>query len=292
MIGRGIGIGLGVFAVLSALCVLTPLRAPLLAVAGREIPALEYRLQVQRDSMDALQMRSSDTRLSPAERAALDHVQSDYVATRERLDARARMNARLTLLGIFAALQELFPWLLAFGLALPVFGGLIGAQVQQTPKRRAPVPVTPPADFAPPSVPLDRPRVVVPPVTTPTPPPPPRPVRPAYVHPAAAAATPPATPPASAPPAPVPSAPSSVMRPLPGSPVVLPESIVSVPVSPSAPPTSSSVETPSENPSQDWGFRHQPTPLESRPRNKLPPVRSPHVLDDASAADDETLPAS
>ena len=137
---RGIGIGIGVFALLSAVCLLTPLRKPILAVAGRDTPALEYRLQTQRDTLDALQTRASGARLSPAERASLESVRDAYVATRERIDARDRMNSRLTLLGLFDWIRELFPWLLAFGLALPVLGGLIGAQVTASPSRPATAP--------------------------------------------------------------------------------------------------------------------------------------------------------
>jgi hypothetical protein len=257
---RGFGIGAAVFVLLSALCLLTPLRSPLLAVAGRDTPALEYRLQAQRDTMDALQARASGSRLSPAERASLERVQNDYVATRERIDARARMNARFTLIGLFDWVLELLPWLLAFGFALPVFGGLIGAQMSAqrvaSAARPAPAPSSPPpSSYAPPSVPLDPPRPVPPPLRPASAPAAAKPVRQAYVHPAVAAAAAPASPPAATAP---PSPPPTAARPLPGSPVVMP---------PAAAP-----------PPQDWGFRHQPTPLENRPRAKQPPVRSPHTL--------------
>jgi hypothetical protein len=251
---RGAAIGFGIFALLAAVCLFTPLRQPLLAVAGLETPALTYRLQAQRDTMDALQTRASVRHLAPAERAALE---------------RARMNARFSLFGLFDWIRELFPWLLAFGLALPVLGGLIGAQVGANngafradgnlPLR---APHGTPDAVNPPSVPLDRPRPVPPP---PPAAPPGTPVRQAYVHPAVAAATAPGkggeTPPL----------PSAAQRPLPGSPVILPPDIVA-PAAPSA--------APDEPPSQDWGFRHPPTPLETRPRPKMPPVRSPHALDE------------
>jgi hypothetical protein len=263
-IGRGIGIGFGVFALLSALTLLTPLRAPLLASAGRDTPALAYRLQAQRDTMDALQQRASETQLSPAERASLEQVRNDYVATRERIDARVQMNARFTLLGLFDWIRDLFPWLLAFGLALPVLGGLIGAQV----KSSSPVSRVPDGfSAAPAAAPI--------PSTPPAPPRPTAPVRPAYVHPAAAAAKP-----------------LAAMRPLPGSPVILP-GMTPTPAVPPAIPAASEAPPVAEAP-KDWGFRHQPTPLESRPRVKLPPVRSPSVLNERALDEDpdETLPAS
>ena len=257
---------------LSALCLLTPLRGPLLAVVGRDIPALEHRMRAQRDTMDALQQRASETRLAPTERAALDQVRNDYVATRERIDARTRMNARLNLLGIFDAIQELFPWLLAFGFAFPVFGGLIGAQV--IPRSRAvtvvprpvPEPVPPPSVGIPPVRPTVPPPVaspVVSPVTPPVAPPAgsPQP-RTAYVHPAAAAAAP------------------TAQRPLPGSPVVLPPSVSGPAAAPKPPEVAPLIPPVAETPSQDWGFRHQPTPLEPRPRTKLPPVRSHNIFGD------------
>jgi hypothetical protein len=302
VIGRGIGIGVGVFAVLSALCLLTPLRGPLLAVAGRDTPALEHRMRAQRDTMDALQQRASDTRLSPVERTALDQIRNDYVATRERIDTRARMNARLTLLGLFDAVKELFPWLLAFGLALPVFGGLIAAQVKPRSRavavvpRPAPTPqtappVTPSTVAVTPPVPPVEPPVTPQPLQSPTQP---RPVRPAYVHPAAAAAAAPATP---VPPT-VPTASPAAQRPLPGSPVILPPSVTgpavtvpaaapTTPVVPPAPETSIEIPPAPETPSQDWGFRHQPTPMETRPRTKLPPVRSPNSLGESTLDSDE-----
>jgi hypothetical protein len=237
VIGRGIGIGVAVFAVLSALCLLSPLRSPVLAVAGRDTPALEHRLRTQRDTLDALQKRASETRLYPAERAALDQVRNDFAATRERIDARSRMNARLTLLGLFDAVRELFPWLLAFGFALPVFGGLIGAQVVRAPRARAA------------HVPEGQPRPAS--VVTPVPVPPPSP---------------------------------RAVSPLPGSPVP-----PLVPATPAPTPKRAAYVHPAaEPPARDWGFRHQPTPLESRPRAKMPPVRSPHA--DAGASEDTESP--
>jgi hypothetical protein len=258
---RGAAIGFGIFALLAAVCLLTPARGPLLAVAGRDTPALNYRLQAHRDTMDVLQARASERHLAPPERAALKQAREGYVATRERIDTRARMNARFSLFGLFDWIRELFPWLVAFGLALPILGGLIGAQARV--QERSPLPTrATPDGVNPPSVPLDRPRPV---------PPPPQarpgaPVRQAYVHPAVAAAAAASTP--AAPPAPVPK--PAAQRPLPGSPVVLPPDIVA----PSAPAAMS------ETPGQDWGFRHPPTPLETRSRPKMPPVRSPHSLDE------------
>jgi hypothetical protein len=300
MVGRGIGIGFGVFAVLFALSYLTPLRKPALAGLGRDYPALQYRLQAERDTLDALQMRASNGLLSPAEQASLERVRRDYVLTRERLDDWGRMNARLTLFGFLDWIAELLPWLVAFGLALPVLGGLIGAQVSKR-GRPAPVPTGMPA-----SVPLDRPHPVPPPLAqapkpaAPAPAPSPAPVpgapRHAYVHPAilaakeggtsapvpASAPIAPMAPPAPAPLRPTPSGPAPgtpVRIPLPGSPVIMPPGVVS----PATPPME-----PSSKPAEDWGFRHPPKPLENRPRPRMPPVRSPHASDldaDAGARD-------
>jgi hypothetical protein len=295
---RGVGIGFGIFVLLAAVCLLTPLRRPLLAVAGRDTPALTLRLEAQRDTMDALQTRASERHLAPAERAALEQARDGYAATRERIDARARMNARFSLFGLFDWIRELFPWLVAFGLALPVLGGLIGAQVRADSRPPLPARSHPDTDAAnPPSVPLDRPRPV-PPVTpaqagAPPAPRPAAPVRQPYVHPAVAAAAtaiPPAVPAHASPlrPADAPSR-SVAQRPLPGSPVILPPDIVT-PAAPSGkgeetPPQPPAA--PAEAPAQDWGFRHTPTPLETRPRPKMPPVRSPHSLDEGVSDDPE-----
>jgi hypothetical protein len=70
--------------------------------------------------------------------------------------------------------------------------------------------------------------------------------------------------------------------------VILPPDIVT-PAAPSGkgeetPPASAASDEPS---SQDWGFRHPPTPLESRPRPKMPPVRSPHSLDEGGTENPE-----
>jgi hypothetical protein len=190
------------------------------------------------------------------------------------------MNARFSLFGLFDWIRELFPWLVAFGFALPVLGGLIGAQVRADSRPPLPARSHPDTDAAnPPSVPLDRPRPVPPPPA----PRPAAPVRQPYVHPAVAAAAtaiPPAAPASPPRPAGAPSR-SVAQRPLPGSPVILPPDIVTP-----AAPSSKGEETPpqppaapAEAPAQDWGFRHTPTPLETRPRPKMPPVRSPHSLD-------------
>jgi hypothetical protein len=67
--------------------------------------------------------------------------------------------------------------------------------------------------------------------------------------------------------------------------VILPPDIVT-PAAPSSeramhasPLRPDDAPNPPETPAQDWGFRHTPTPLETRPRPKMPPVRSPHSLD-------------
>jgi len=271
--GRGAVLGLGIFVVLSALCLLTPLRPHVLAAAGRETAALHYEMRAERDTMDVLQARGSSVHLTPAERASLEQAREAYVATRERIDARERMNERFSMLGLFDWIHELYPWLLAFGLALPALGGLIGVQAGG-----------PQAAGTPPSRPVASAAASgaapVPPVA---PPPPPRPAsvipRTAYVHPAtAAAAAAMATPAAPAAPPATPAF-TPALRPLPGSPVVLPPDILApaTPKPPAAPEPAAEPPASAEN--TDWGFRHQPTPMESRPRPKMPPVRSPHLTD-------------
>jgi hypothetical protein len=256
MTGRGIGIGLGIFIVGVALVFFTPLRKPVLAAAGSSYPALQYRLRAERDTMDALQKRGSETRLSPAERASLDQVRNDYVSTREAIDNWQRANSRITLFGLIEWVDELLPWLLAFGLALPVFGGLIGAQVRVAGEPPAPAPSSHPIHPA--SVPLDRPRPV----------PPQRP--PLVTGPGGRVLNP------------TPAAPVTPVRTTtPGAPVTHATKPAPLPGSPVPPwsPAPASAPTP---PAQDWGFRHQPTPLDPRPRPKMPPVRSPNTLDENS----------
>src|SRR5690606_23054822 len=93
------------FLVLAALASLTALRLPVLPHAGAEYAALELR----RQALTALASR-------------------DASSVEARLAAWERLASRPTPYGLMAWVADLWPWLLGFGLACPVLGGLIGAQ--------------------------------------------------------------------------------------------------------------------------------------------------------------------
>jgi hypothetical protein len=147
MIGRGIWMGLGVFALLAALAYLTPLRAPVLRAAGETHPSLQHRFETQRRTLDTLQMQASNAPLSPARQNLFAQTQRDFAASQQLLESWEKGQARISLFGFVSWCLDLFPWLAAFGLAFPILGGLIGAQVApRSPKREPePYPENPPS---------------------------------------------------------------------------------------------------------------------------------------------------
>ncbi|HLU69712.1 MAG TPA: hypothetical protein VKZ88_02970 [Fibrobacteria bacterium] len=112
---KGAGLGAILFLVIAAVGALTPLRVPLLKIAGRDYPAL----QLQKEAAQA----------AVSSRAP---VSGPDALTRERVDVRLeawhKRNATLSVFGLLGWLMEMWPWLLGLGVALPLLGGLIGAQ--------------------------------------------------------------------------------------------------------------------------------------------------------------------
>src|SRR5690606_18422907 len=90
------------FLVLAAVAYLTPLRLPVLKLAGRDHAVI--RLQA----------------------AAPGAPERPGLAARRA--AWARDHARLSLFGFVRWADDLWPWLVGLGFALPVLGGLVGAQ--------------------------------------------------------------------------------------------------------------------------------------------------------------------
>lgn len=271
MIGRGIGIGLGAFILLALLAYFTPARAPLLRVAGETYPALQHRVEAQRRTLDTLQVQASNGPLSPAAQNLFQRTQRDFAASQQLLESWENGQARVSPFGFVSWCLDLFPWLAAFGLAFPVLGGLIAAQVAQA-RRVAPAPTRADAHPEnPPSVPV-----------TPARPEPPRAQMPSPTSrvPAAGIAAPPVPKPdferIGKPAFPQAAKPAA-------NPAVDPASLARHPAL--APPQAPS--EPTAPPPEAWGFRHPPTPTEGR-RPPSPPVRSPHAFgqpdDDAPQA--------
>jgi hypothetical protein len=271
MIGRGIWMGLGVFALLAALAYLTPLRAPVLRAAGETYPSLQHRFETQRRTLDTLQMQASNAPLSPARQNLFAQTQRDFAASQQLLESWEKGQARLSLFGFVSWCLDLFPWLAAFGLALPILGGLIGAQVAPRAPKREPEPYP----ENPPSVPVTPARPVPPRAQPQAAPAPPR-------HPAPAEAPAPA-PRVETPPVPKPDFDrigKPAFRDDPAELARHPALEASRPPRPAPPPAPPATEPPAQSTAQagDWGFRHQPTPTEGR-RPPAPPVRSPHAFD-------------
>lgn len=100
---RGALAGWMVFLALAILASLTPLRVPALQFAGRDAAVLRQ---------DARAAVTAEQRADVAQRRA----------------EWQRLHGHLSPFGLLAWAQDLWPWLLGLGLALPLLGGLVGAQ--------------------------------------------------------------------------------------------------------------------------------------------------------------------
>lgn len=109
---RGVLAGWTAFLVLVALAALTPLRVPVLQFAGRDAAVIRQ---------DA--------------RAAVTAEEHEAVAGRRA--EWYRLHGHLSPFGLMAWAQDLWPWLLGLGLALPLLGGLVGAQMATASSRPA-----------------------------------------------------------------------------------------------------------------------------------------------------------
>ncbi len=222
------------------------MRVPLLKIAGRDYPAL----QLQKEAAQAAV--SSRAPVSGADALTPERVDV-------RLEAWHKRNATLSVFGLLGWLVELWPWLLGLGVALPVLGGLIGAQTRArpeaagTPAGLRPAPKTrmtsTPRDPAPDPVAAGPAEV-------------PRPVPAARVPRAAGPVveSPVARPPAAAPEEPAPSLPPVVEPPPSATPIV--------PAAPAAPAT--------PLPPSEWSWNARPAPRRTPGRPKPPPVESPN----------------
>jgi hypothetical protein len=109
---KGIAVGLGLFLTVSAIALLTPARVTVLKAAGRDYAALRLERRVLAQETASPQ--------APARLKALE----------TRVEAFDRRNASLSPFGLLGSLIDLWPWFIGLGVALPVLGGLIGAQVK------------------------------------------------------------------------------------------------------------------------------------------------------------------
>ena len=103
---RGVWMGWVAFLVLAALSYLTPVRLTVLKLAGRDYAVMR--------------LEAASTSPSPG-----GSERPDLAARRA---AWARDHARLSPFGFVRWADDLWPWLVGLGIALPVLGGFIGAQ--------------------------------------------------------------------------------------------------------------------------------------------------------------------
>jgi hypothetical protein len=128
------GLGAAAFLLLAAAACFTPARVPLLQRMGREYPALQLRLQALRLEAEMLRPRGSGVSatspdfVSRDQVPALERAQAAVADAEARITSWRRANAQMTAFGFLGWLSDLWPWLLGLGFALPVLGGLIGAQ--------------------------------------------------------------------------------------------------------------------------------------------------------------------
>lgn len=113
---KGAGWGVILFLVIAAAGALTPLRIPLLKVAGRDYAALQFQKQTAEAGLARPQVQASPEHARVEARVDV------------RLEAWHKRNETLSVFGLLGWLMDLWPWLLGLGVALPVLGGLIGAQ--------------------------------------------------------------------------------------------------------------------------------------------------------------------
>jgi|GEM_PF-5920370 len=111
---KGFAAGLGLFSAVAGVTLLTPARPAVLKALGRDHAAL----RLERRLVAAL----------PAETPAAE-LKARRRALENRFESWERRNARLSAFSVAGGVFDLWPWLFGLGLALPVFGALIGAQV-------------------------------------------------------------------------------------------------------------------------------------------------------------------
>lgn len=130
---KGVAAGFALFLALSGVALFTPARTPVLKTLGRDYAAV--RLEARHVALAAPARGSTPARVS-AERPG------DRTSPAARLAAWEARAKRFSVFGLMGWLADLWPWLVGFGVALPVLGGLIGAQAGG---RRAPSAASPAA---------------------------------------------------------------------------------------------------------------------------------------------------
>jgi hypothetical protein len=128
----GIGGGWLLFFALAGIAYFTPARILVLQVAGRDHAALRIEGESRRLALEALrpeQYRSEGLGAFSAEKgAAVARARAALSENETRLAAWRRVHSRISPFGFLGWLSDLWPWLLGFGIAFPVLGGLVGAQ--------------------------------------------------------------------------------------------------------------------------------------------------------------------
>ncbi len=136
MAWRGVWAGLSVYALLTAALYLTPLRLPVVQAAGSDHAAFQIRLAQQREFIAVLQRQAEAPAATSDVRATLERARQDHEVLQNRLQSWRRLHAGISPFGFMAWFSDLWPWLLSFGIAFPVLGGLIGAQAHARKARR------------------------------------------------------------------------------------------------------------------------------------------------------------
>jgi hypothetical protein len=128
----GIGAGWLLFFALAGIAYFTPARPAVLQVAGRDYAALRTEGEVRRLALAALRPERHRSEglggFSADKAAAVERARAALSETETRLAAWHRVHSRISPFGFLGWLADLWPWLLGFGIALPVLGGLVGAQ--------------------------------------------------------------------------------------------------------------------------------------------------------------------
>lgn len=120
----GIGAGWLLFLLLAAFAYLTPARLQFARFAGRDHAVLlaEHTLRLQT-------LEAAQSARDPA--SAYDGARAAVAESEKRIAAWRRVNSGISAFGFLGWVLDLWPWLLGLALALPVLGGLIGAQAGQ-----------------------------------------------------------------------------------------------------------------------------------------------------------------
>jgi hypothetical protein len=128
----GIGGGWLLFFALAGIAYFTPARLLVLQVAGRDHAALRIEEKSRRLALETLRperFRSEGLSAFSADKAAaVERARAGVNETETRLTAWRRVHSKISPFGFLGWLADLWPWLLGFGIAFPLLGGLVGAQ--------------------------------------------------------------------------------------------------------------------------------------------------------------------